>query len=249
MAQSRPPEAIITGGDLVFDVLEADRASADAQFDLFDQGVASLKVPIHHTIGNHDCYGVYENSGVAEDDPLFGKAYFRQRFGLERTYYSFDHEGWHFVVLDTIGLVGRKYRGWVDAEQLAWLADDLATAAKPTVVIGHVPLFSNYMEWTRGTSEGIPEGISVVNAHEVAAILVRHPVKLVLAGHLHIVETFSYKSIEFANLGAISGNWWDGPRDGFKEGYALLDFRGDEVSWRYIDYGWEAQMAEGEDAA
>jgi 3',5'-cyclic AMP phosphodiesterase CpdA len=239
LAQRRAPELVITGGDLAFDILETDRARADAQYGLFDRVISSIKLPIHHTIGNHDCLGVYESSGMSPGDPLYGKAYYLQRFGLEKAYYSFDHEGWHFVVLDDIGIVERGYRGFVDEEQLAWLADDLAAANRPTVVIGHIPLFSNFVEWRRGTAEGIPGAVSVVNSHQVAEILVRHPVKLVLAGHLHIVETFLYKGIEFANVGAISGSWWDGLRDGFEEGYGILEFRGAEVSWRYVDYGWE----------
>ena len=239
-SQRRPPELVITGGDLAFDILETDRARADAQYALFDQGLSSVKAPIHHVPGNHDCLGVYEASGMAPGDPLYGKGYFVQRFGLERPYHSFDHEGWHFVCLDTIGIVDRAYRGYVDDEQLAWLADDLAAANRPTVVIGHIPLFSNFVEWRRGTAEGIPDGVSVVNCHQVAEILVKHPVRLVLAGHLHVVESSTYKGIEFANVGAISGNWWDGQRDGFEEGYGLVEFRGDQVSWSYVDYGWEA---------
>jgi 3',5'-cyclic AMP phosphodiesterase CpdA len=238
--QRRPPELVITGGDLAFDILETDRARADAQYALFDQVMASVKVPIHHVIGNHDCLGVYEASGMSPGDALYGKAYFAQRFGLERLYHSFDHEGWHFVCLDTIGIVDRSYRGYVDEEQLAWLADDLAAANRPTVVIGHLPLFSNFVEWRRGTAEGIPGAVSVVNSHQVAEILLRNPVKLVLGGHLHIVESATYKGIEVATIGAISGSWWDGLRDGFEEGYAVLEFRGDQVSWSYVDYGWEA---------
>ena len=190
-------------------------------------------------MGNHDMLGVYEGSGVATEDPLYGKSYFTNRFNLERPYYSFDHEGWHFVVLDTLGIEGTSYKGWVDAEQIGWLEDDLAASGKPTVVVGHIPLFSNYIEMLRGTTEPIPAGVAVVNSHEVLPVLQKHPVKLVLAGHLHINEVFRYKGIEFANVGAVSGNWWNGVRDGFEEGYGLLEFRGDDVSWRYVDYGWE----------
>lgn len=243
MAQPRPPEAILAGGDLAFDILRSDKAGADAQYDLYDEAVKSVVVPIYPTVGNHDCLGVYEDSGVAPTDPLFGKKYFNQRFGLERSYYSFDHESWHFVVLDTIGIEERGYKGWVDEEQIAWLADDLASSNRPTVVVGHIPLFSNYIEWVRGTGEGIPSGVAVVNSHQVAEVLVGHPVQLVLAGHLHINEVFRYKGIEFATVGAVSGNWWDGPRDGFEEGYALLEFQDDQVTWRYVDYGWEAESA------
>ncbi len=243
MNHPQPPQAILAGGDLAFDILATGRDAADAQYALYDQAVAGVGVPIHPTLGNHDCFGVYEQSGVDPQDPLYGKGYFNQRFGLERSYYSFDHGGWHFVVLDTIGIEGRAYRGWVDEDQTAWLDADLGRAALPTVVVGHVPLFSNYVEWQRGTAGGIPGGVSVVNAHQVAEVLVRHPVKLVLAGHLHINEVFRYKGIEFANVGAVSGNWWNGVRDGFEEGYGWLEFRGDQVSWSYVDYGWEAEVA------
>ena len=241
MAQSRAPELAITGGDLAFDILATGKEAADAQYDLFDDALSSLGVPVHHTLGNHDCFGVFEESGVALDDPLFGKGYFVDRFGLERPYYSFDHESWHFVVLDTLGIdaENRKYRGWVDQEQLDWLADDLLSSGKPTVVVGHIPLFSNFIEWMRGTADGIPERVSVVNSHQVASVLVDQNVKLVIAGHLHINESFHYKDITFANLGAVCGNWWNGQREGFEEGYSVLEFRGDNVSWRYIDYGWE----------
>lgn len=244
-ALAQRPEAVITGGDLFFDLLEVERDSADQQFELLEQSLETVPVPMYHAIGNHDCYGVSEKSSVSAADPLWGKGYFLDRLGLERTYTSFDHRGWHFVILDTIDLQGTGYRGWIDDEQLAWLEADLARADRPTVVAGHMPLFSNYIEWKRGTEEGIPPFVSVGNCHQVAQILVRHPVKLVLAGHLHVNEVFRYKGIEFANLGAISGNWWHGPRDGFEEGYSMLDFRGDQVSWRYVDYGWEAAAAAG----
>lgn len=242
-AQATPPEMVITGGDLAFDIMETDRALADEQYGLFDRGLASVKVPIHHTVGNHDCFGVHTASSIPVSDPLYGKGYFLERFGLDRPYRSFDHEGWHFVTLDTIGVTDeRGYRGFVDAEQLAWLEDDLAAAQRPTVVVGHIPLFSHYLQWKNGSAAGVPEGIAVVNANEVAEILIRHPVKLVLAGHLHINETYRYKGIEFANIGAVSGNWWQGERDGFQEGYALLDFTGEQVSWRYVDYGWDVPV-------
>ena len=241
LAQASPPERFITGGDLVFDILETDVQAADEQFDLFDAALSGVRVPVHHTIGNHDVLGVRESSGLDPSHPRYGKAYVLERLGMERTYHSFDHEGWHFVILDTIGIVGRNYRGWVDEEQIAWLADDLAAANRPTVVVGHIPLVSNWWEWNRGTEPPIPAGVTVVNAHEVISVLARHPVRLVLGGHLHVVERFQYKGIEFANLGAVSGNWWNGLRDGFEEGYSMLDFRGDQVSWRYVDYGWEVE--------
>jgi len=245
-AVDRPdrPAFVLSGGDQPFDILRTDVAAADAQYDLWDAALSGVPaIEIHPTLGNHDVLGLYPESPLDAGHPLFGKAYFLRRFGLERTYYSFDWEGWHFVVLDSIGIDGDEYLGSVDAEQIAWLRDDLAASGRPTVITTHIPLLTNYIELRRGTSEPIPPGVAIVNAHEVIAAIEDHPVKLVLGGHLHINESFRYKGTEYANVGAVSGNWWNGPRDGFEEGYARLDFRGDEVSWTYVDYGWEAQAA------
>ena len=237
------PDVLVTGGDLVMDILATGVEKADAQYALFDQPIAGLKVPIHHTMGNHDMLGVYKDSGLEPSHPKYGKKYFVERFGQDHTYHSFDHEGWHFVILDSLGIRDREYVGWVDEEQQKWLKDDLASSGKPTVVFMHVPLWSNLIEMQRGTEKAIPAGLSIVNAHQVAPILQQSKVKLVLAGHLHINETFTYKGVEYSNVGAVSGNWWKGAREGFEEGYARLEFRGDDVSWEYVDYGWEAQAA------
>jgi 3',5'-cyclic AMP phosphodiesterase CpdA len=240
----QPPEVLVTGGDLVMDILETGTAEADAQYALFDAALKDLRVPMHHTMGNHDMLGVFEKSGLQPDHPKYGKKYFIDRVKQDHAYHSFDHEGWHFVILDSLGIEDRAYIGWVDEEQQRWLADDLAASAKPTVVFTHVPLWSNYVEINRGTADPIPKGVCIVNAHQVAPILQKSQVKLVLAGHLHVNETFVYKGIEYSTVGAVSGNWWKGARDGFEEGYGRLEFRGDQVSWEYVDYGWDAVPAE-----
>lgn len=245
----RPPELFIMGGDQPMDIMRTGIEEADFQYDLWDAEVAGVSQDIHVVLGNHDILGIADESPLDASHPQYGKQYFLDRFGLEKSYHSFDHEGWHFVILDSVAIDGNSYKGWVDEEQLAWLDDDLAASGKPTVIATHVPIFSNFMEMLRGTSEGIPSGISVVNSHEVAKIIEGHRVRLVLAGHLHINESFHYKGTEYANIGAISGNWWKGPRNGFEEGYARLDFRGDQLDWNYVDYGWEPPVEVEEEEA
>src|ERR1700722_4478182 len=51
------PEFAICGGDLVFDALGVGRTRADMLFALYQRTEASIKVPLYHTIGNHDLYG------------------------------------------------------------------------------------------------------------------------------------------------------------------------------------------------
>ncbi len=234
-----PADFIITGGDLVYDVLEKGIEDADSQHKIFFDVLNEIKIPVCHTLGNHECFGVYEDSGVKVDHPLYGKKYYLDKFGLEKTYYSFDYQNWHFVILDSIGIDGRNYKGWIDKEQLEWLDVDLATANKPTVISMHIPLFTNFNEWRSGIEKADHPKAVVGNCHEVVKVLEKYPVKLVLGGHLHINETYSFRGIEFANIGAVSGAWWKGPRAGFEEGYAMLEFKDNRVSWKYVDYGWE----------
>lgn len=137
-----PVDFVIQGGDLVEDALEVGRARATLLMDLYQRTErAHLRKPIHHVIGNHDCFGVFPKSGIDPSAPDYGKRFYTDRFGPR--YYAFDHKGVHFVVLDSIGLTpDRSYEGRVDAEQLAWLRTDLAAQPRGTriVAVTHIPL-------------------------------------------------------------------------------------------------------------
>src|ERR1035441_5135553 len=105
-----PVQFAVCGGDLVFDALAADRTRAHLLWDMYRQTSSSLHVPVHYVIGNHDVFGLTPESGVEPSDAEYGKKAYQDRFGS--TYYSFDHLGWHFVVLDSIGL--HPDRSWTD---------------------------------------------------------------------------------------------------------------------------------------
>ncbi len=100
-----------------------------------------FKGPRYHVLGNHDMDSIskeqflarVKNTGIARD----------------RSYYSFDAKGLHFVVLDANFIsAGAGYnRGnfdWKDAnvpkEELDWLARDLASTSKPAIVFVHQQL-------------------------------------------------------------------------------------------------------------
>jgi 3',5'-cyclic AMP phosphodiesterase CpdA len=201
---------------------------------------------VHHTIGNHDCFGVYPASGASPSDPLYGKKYFEDHFG--KLYYSFDHKGVHFIVLDSIGITAdRGYEGRIDAQQLTWLAADLKSipAATPVIVSVHIPLVTAFDAYVAPAATApAHHGMSVANAYEVLPLFEGHNVLGVLQGHTHINETVMWKGVPYMTSGAVSGNWWHGTRMGTPEGFTVVEVKGGKLTTRYETYGFQSVAPE-----
>jgi Icc protein len=241
-ARTIKSDFVLQGGDHVFDALAVNGSRATSVFDLYAKTEQDLGMKIHHTLGNHDCFGIVSSSGVAESDPLYGKKMFEARFG--KTYYSFDHKGVHFIVLDSIGITSdRSYEGRVDAAQLDWLKSDLAGLAPstPIIVAIHIPLvtaFSSYIPVP--AAEPKHHGLSVINAYEVIALLEGHNVLGVLQGHTHVNERVVWKGIPYITGGAVCGNWWHGTRMGTPEGFTVVRVEQGKLSTTYETYGFRS---------
>jgi 3',5'-cyclic AMP phosphodiesterase CpdA len=237
------PDFVITGGDLVFDALEADYARADSLYDLYIDLCGRFEMPVYNTIGNHEVFGLYPESGIEETHPEYGKEMFRRRLGGGATCRSFDYGGWHFILLDTIGFTPeRRYEGRVAPERLEWLARDLEAvdAGTPIILCLHIPLLSVYLQTKEGGSAGMAPAEAVINSDEVIALFEGRDLRLVLQGHLHIVEQIAIRGTHFVTAGAVCGAWWNGPRDGFPEGFVVVDVDGDAFTYRYETYRWQA---------
>jgi Icc protein len=236
------PEFAIMGGDHVYDAVSVDRARATTVFDLYKKTEQALQVPLYHTIGNHDVFGVSMKSGVAPNDPGYGKKMFEDRIG--RTYYSFDHKGWHFVVLDSIQPTDdRMWEARIDEKQLAWLADDLGRMGPKAPVIGviHVPLVTAFATYAdKVVTDQKYNTLTVANAPQVLAAFEGHNVMAVLQGHTHVNEVVEHKSTQYITSGAVCGNWWHGVRMGFPEGFMVVSVRDGGISTRYETYGFRS---------
>jgi len=236
----------IQGGDHVFDSLGVSRGRATSLFDLYAKTEQDLGMKVHHTLGNHDCLGVYPGSGVAQNDPLYGKKIFEDRFG--KTYYSFDHKGVHFIVLDSIGITDdHAYEGRVDSAQLSWLAADLKAlpAGTPIVVSTHIPLVTAFNSYIPPpTVEYKHHSLSVANANEVIALFEGHNVLAVFQGHTHINESVTWKNVPYITSGAVCGNWWHGTRMGTPEGFTVVRIEKGKLSTRYETYGFRSVAPE-----
>ena len=237
------PDFAIVGGDQVYDANAVDHTRARTLYDLYRKTEQILEFPLHHTIGNHDVFGISEKSGVASTDPDYGKKLYQERIGP--TYYSFDHKGYHFIVLDSIQPTeDRKWEARIDARQFSWLTDDLEKAGSeiPLIVTTHVPLASAFPSYA---PDRVPRGekysvLTVANSPEVIAALANHHVLAVLQGHLHINESTRYRGIEFLTCGAVSGNWWHGPRMGVPEGFTVVSLRAGKLTTRYEPSGFQS---------
>jgi 3',5'-cyclic AMP phosphodiesterase CpdA len=232
----------INGGDHVFDSLGVPKQRALMLFDLYGKTEQDLGVKVYHTIGNHDVLGIYPASGIAQDDPLYGKKLFEEHFG--KLYYSFDHKGHHFIVLDSIGITqDRAYEGRIDATQLQWLAADLAALppGTPVIVSVHIPLvtaFGAYMP--EQTVAPTHHSLSVANANQVLELFAGHNVLGVLQGHTHINETVLWKGVPYITGGAVCGNWWHGTRLGTPEGFTVVTVANNRLTTHYEPSGFQS---------
>src|SRR5580698_9563853 len=155
------PALIIHTGDIT-------HLSKAAEFDTAQQLFSRLKTSEMHTVpGEHDT----TDATVTEYFNRFGKA------SGNKGYYSFDHDGVHFVALINVLQFKPGGLGTLGPEQLAWLADDLKgrSASTPIVVFAHMPLWTIYEPWGWGTSD----------APELMEQLRRFGSVTVLNGHIH----------------------------------------------------------------
>lgn len=240
------PDFVISGGDQVYDVMRGNQARADTLFRLYTEMSKGFNMPVYNTVGNHDLFAIYPESPEDENHPDYKYGMYRRYLG--DTYYSMDHKGWHFIVLNSLGVTPeKKYKAEVDSMQLAWLEQDLRKVdhRTPIVLVTHIPLVT-----ARGIVTGNPSGHHVVNSSQVLSLLEKHNLKLILQGHIHWKEHGQVNDgFEYLTGGSIAGNGWKGRRHNTKEGFVFIQVNGEDFSWEYVDHGWEAERLrwEGQD--
>lgn len=157
------PSFILHTGDITHLSKNAEFADADAI-------ISKAGIPVFHVPGEHD---MLDEGG--------GKAYL-SRYGkntLGTGWYSFDHDGVHFVALVNVANLQAGGMGHLGNEQLVWLARDLAgqSASTPIVVFAHIPLWTVYADWGWGTDDSL----------QALSLLRRFGSVTVLNGHVHQV--------------------------------------------------------------
>ncbi|RMF99534.1 MAG: alkaline phosphatase [Planctomycetota bacterium] len=168
---------------------------------------ARFEGPRYHVLGNHDLDGISKKQFLARVD--------NTNIPSDATYYAFDYNGVHFVVLDACFTAdGKPYDhgnfDWKDANipphELEWLKHDLATSTGPVIAFVHQQL----------DGEG---PVYVNNAAAVRDILqASRRVLAVFQGHNHAGDYSRIGGIHYYTLKAmVEGS---GPQN---NAYAVVD--------------------------
>ena len=158
----KQPSLLLHTGDVT-------HLSKPEEFDTAAELMKAAKYETHYVPGEHDVIG---------DD---GKQFFG-RFAKEANpggWYSFDHNGVHFVGLVNVLTFEKTKAGALGSDQLEWLEKDLKgrSDSTPVVVFTHVPMWSLYPQWGWATDD----------APQALGYLKRFGSVTILNGHIHQV--------------------------------------------------------------
>ena len=188
---------VVDLGDFAFP-LPANDIPVENSKKLIDKFNSAFDVPLYHVLGNHEC-----DYFTKEESLKF------HGFGTEGTYYSFDFEPFHFVVLDANfmkleeGYVAYENRNYykhsykkppvipyIPDYELSWLKEDLAKTKYPTVLFSHQHLVNDVF------------GFGIQNYDELKEVMDSAPSKVVLSinGHEHVDFAHKYDGRWFYSL-------------------------------------------------
>jgi len=232
------PDFVFYGGDIA-------QLGKKSEIDHGLEILSGLRQKVHYVMGEHDYY-------------LDLGEHWKKRLGPD--YYSFDHKGVHFVVLNSILTHDDwTYNRWADGvermnvmaglddhrgspfmvgeKQRAWLKKDLAGVDinTPVIVFSHSPLQKIYRGWNFWTED----------AEQIQALLKPFKKVNVFYGHVHQIQYNQIGNISFHS--AMATAWpWPYPESNAKDPSYLPKltvqmnradpfFERDATGWQYID--------------
>jgi predicted phosphodiesterase len=187
-------EFLINTGDLV-------NTGTEAQWQAFRETMAGFALPFYPVPGNHD--------------GLVGKldGYLKYS-GAPAAHYSFDRGSVHFALADS-------HNGGVNAEELAWLRNDLSGTSQPLkMVFVHHPPFD-------------PDGTDHIMAYgnqEFMALMVGQGVDYVFAGHIHAYSQEKRDGVTYFISGGGGAPLYSADHPQAFYHYLRVAVRGEEVT-------------------
>ncbi|WP_316794131.1 metallophosphoesterase family protein [Pedobacter frigoris] len=148
-----------------------------------------FKGPKYHVIGNHDTDGGFTHDQVVDF------------WGAKGKYYSFDTNGYHFVVLNgnerPEGDTSKGYPRSITKQQVQWMKKDIESTSLPVIVFCHQGI-DNDMD---GIKEGALLRLVFENINKKASF---KKIRLVLSGHNHEDYLNTYNNIPYLQINSMA---------------------------------------------
>ncbi len=238
---------IINGGDAIMDALKASKEKVQLQWDVWNKVLTNEnKLPIYHCIGNHDAWGWQMTESEVRNDALFSKNWVVLQHKMSNRFYSFSHNNWKFIVLDSAQENNGGYIAKIDEEQFVWLETELKNTVtdQHVCIVSHIPIvsFCSAMFSDKNEANGdwkISRALLHIDNRRLIQLFKQYAnIKCCLSGHIHLQDAVEYWGIQYYCNGAVSGNWWGGAFKDFLPAYAVFDFYKDgTVKREMIAYG------------
>jgi 3',5'-cyclic AMP phosphodiesterase CpdA len=208
------PDLVVIGGDMI------DDPSSEDQYDEFMRITASIDadIPVRWVPGNHD---IAPDALVPTPD---GLSSYRRRFGDD--YYAFDHGPLRFVALNTVVIDHpEQVPGEWEAQRefLAQELRDAETRDRPSILIGHHPLFLR----EAGESDDY-WNLPLERRRVILDLIHRHRVPMALAGHWHRNSVASDGRFEMITSGPVGY-----PLGADPSGFRVFEVDAQRITHRY----------------
>ena len=151
----------------------------------------SFNGPKYHVLGNHDM----KDFGFTKEETM-------KWWKMKKRYYSFDHDNFHFIVLDGNDPNPKPWYGYdryISSEQREWLKDDLNKTLKPTILFCHQSLEAKGGISNREEIRKVLETITNKNGQP--------KVIACFSGHHHTDYVNSINKIHYIQINSMSYKW------------------------------------------
>ena len=201
------PAFVVHTGDMITGY-SYDKEKIRSQWARFKKDIEPLSMPFYPAPGNHDVT-------TTEIEPLYIEAW-----GEGNLYYSFDHNGSHFIILDT-NLNARIDE--IPDEEMEWLKNDLEQNkdAINIFLFFHSPLHLDAkFDW-----------------QSVHNLLLQYPVRAVFTGHAHIYDHRIMDGIRYFCINTSGAMNNSNHMTGYSHHFIYVTVVGDKTDYAVITEG------------
>lgn len=191
------PDLVVDLGDRINNVSNVEDKRRTGQIA---KAFGSFAQPVIHLLGNHDCHSMT----VTESEAALG---------VSLRSHSIDARGFHLVFWNAHVEKSLPHGYVASADDLEWLARDLAATELPSVVLSHIPLDGGSMAGNLYFERGAGTGMGGYNNAHAAREVIEASGKVVLciAGHTHWNALSTIDGIHYVTVPSLTEGFMSWP--------------------------------------